>query len=218
MTGLPRLEIDDLRYLVAGRPLLQGVSFSVAPGELVFLTGSNGSGKTTLVDLLGGDLRQDSGTVSLDGAPLTGPPWERARHGIARLYQSIGLFSGLTVKEALNVGPLALGRGWLTPDRIQELIATMRLRASPQQLCAELSIGQKRILSIGRILAVSPSVMLLDEPATGLATEAKADLANALRKQLEAGCSIVVVEHDEAFIQEFDARRFCLKGGVLCSP
>jgi ABC-type branched-subunit amino acid transport system ATPase component len=189
----------------------------VAPGKIVVITGANGVGKTTLLDLIGGDDRPDQGEVRLDGYSLGGQPvWRRARWGLVRLYQDTGTFGDLTVAEALNIAPMALGHGRLPPRRIQTLLDDVGVTAPADVACALLSVGQQRLVAIARVLSAAPKMMLLDEPAAGLSSAIKASTSACLQAYCaRSGCGALIVEHDAEFIAALPARCLELRDGRL---
>ena len=141
------------------------VSFEVAPGELVGIIGPNGSGKSTLFEIISGFYRPDAGEVRLDGAPLTGLSPDRVcRLGVARTFQKLRPFSGLTVVDNVTVGALTR-----THDvrharaRARELLDRVGLGEKADAYARTLSTGQRKRLELARALATEPRVLLLDE-------------------------------------------------------
>ncbi|MDW5598758.1 ATP-binding cassette domain-containing protein [Conexibacter stalactiti] len=178
---------------------LDGVSLSVAEGEVVGLIGPNGSGKTTLLNLLSGVLAPTAGRVLLDQAPLPAVPRRAARAGVVRTFQNIRLFGELTALE--NVAAAAVAAGGAR-RRDADAIARRELawlgaeHVAPA-LAADLSYGEQRMVEIVRALAARPRLLLLDEPAAGMPeSETRALAALIARIREERGAGLLIVEHD----------------------
>jgi ABC-type branched-subunit amino acid transport system ATPase component/ABC-type branched-subunit amino acid transport system permease subunit len=208
----PLLEVRDLQVRFGGLLALDGVSLAVRPGEIYGIIGPNGAGKTTLFNAVTGVAPVAAGTIRLAGADLLGlPPWRRARRGVARTFQNIRAFAGLTAWETVEVGfhaRLAAGplahlagtpgareeAGWVR-RRADELLAFVGLEAAAGQLARNLPYGHQRRLEIARALATGPRLLLLDEPAAGLnPTECEA-LVALIRRTRDAGVTVLLVEH-----------------------
>ena len=186
------------------------VDLEVAPGQLVGLIGPNGAGKTTFIDAITGFVRAQ-GRIELDGRDLTGlPPHARARLGLARTWQSIELFDDLTIRENLLVAahrPSVWGtlkeavstpRGGNRRDLGRAVAA--RPRGLVDALPEELSQGQRKLVGIARALVVKPRLVCLDEPAAGLDTHESEELGRRLRRLVDAGQSMLLVDHDMGLV------------------
>ena len=171
------LEIDGLSVTYGGLHALSGVSLNVAQGQFVAIVGPNGAGKTTLFKAISGTVAPLSGSITYDGRDLLGvPPWQRAHLGIAHVPEGRQVFSALTVLENLEMGayPQTGRNEWRRSlDRILALFPVLAERR--HQLAGTLSGGEQQMLAIGRGIASSPQLLLLDEPSMGLAP-AVADL------------------------------------------
>src|SRR5690606_37438646 len=171
---------------------------TVAPGEIVGLIGPNGAGKTTLFDLLSGFLPSDTGTIELHGRDVTAlGPEARARAGLGRSFQDARLFPGLTVAETVAVSldqsvevrdPVAIALAVsaaarseaATRDQVDELLARFGIEAFGDKFVAELSTGSRRIVDLACIAGLQPSVILFDEPSSGVAQREAEALAPLL--------------------------------------
>jgi len=171
------LQIDDLSVAYGGLHALSGVSLAVAKGQFVAIVGSNGAGKTTLFKAISGTVTPLSGRVRYEGEDLLGvPPWQRAHIGIAHVPEGRQVFAALTVLENLEMGayPRNGRHEWArSVERIFALFPVLAERR--RQLAGTLSGGEQQMLAIGRGIASSPQMLLLDEPSMGLAP-AVADL------------------------------------------
>ena len=210
---------------------LFGVSLEVAPGAAVALVGPNGAGKTTFFNCLLGVLASDAGTVELDGEDLTGlPVHERARRGIGRTFQRIELFRDSTVRDHLLIADRVrhgkgrfwkdlLGMGRPRADEIErcdEVLALLGLDHLAEEPIERLSLGQGRLVEVGRALMTRPKLLLLDEPSSGLDRAETAALAQTLRAvQDERGFAILLVEHDIELVSSFTSRCYILDFGRL---
>jgi branched-chain amino acid transport system ATP-binding protein len=171
------LDIVDLSVAYGGLHALSGVSLAVAEGQFVAIVGPNGAGKTTLFKSISGIVAPVSGQITYEGRDLLGlPPWRRAHLGIAHVPEGRQVFSAMTVLENLEMGAYpqsARGQWMRNIERIFALFPVLAERR--HQLAGTLSGGEQQMLAIGRGIASSPRLLLLDEPSMGLAP-AVADL------------------------------------------
>ncbi len=229
MTAL--LEARGIRKSFAGVMALHFVDIDVDAGETVGLIGPNGAGKTTFFNCVLGILRSDSGVVRFDGRDISGlRVHERARCGIGRTFQRIELFAESTVREHLLIAERTRqGTGSLWKDllgmgrphrdeiaRCDEVLELLGLGAVAEAPIEHLSLGQGRLVEVGRALMTDPKLLLLDEPSSGLDRKETADLAATLRKvQAEKGFAILLVEHDVEFVAGFTERSYVLDFGTM---
>jgi len=217
----------DKRF--SGIRALDAVDIEVEEGERVGLIGPNGAGKTTFFNCLLGIVRADGGTVRLAGEDITGlPVHERAKRGIGRTFQRIELFAGTTVREHLLIADrIRQGDGRLWKDllgmgrprsaevaRSEEVLELLGLADRADEPIERLSLGQGRLVEVGRALMTQPKVLLLDEPSSGLDRVETAALATTLRNvQDERGFAILLVEHDIELVSSFTTRCYLLDFG-----
>jgi branched-chain amino acid transport system ATP-binding protein len=198
-----RLGADRLVRRYGGVSALDQVSIEVPPGRITALTGPNGAGKSTLFRCLSGAERPDAGRVLLGGRDVTRlPEHARARLGLARTFQQIAVFPGLSVADNLRVGAEQAGR--LPPARAAAAVAgTLRLlgldRIADHPTSA-LPTGTLRLVELGRALAADPGVLLLDEPAAGLDRDETERLAVLLTALAGNGLAVLLVEHDRELV------------------
>jgi branched-chain amino acid transport system ATP-binding protein len=196
--------------------------------------GPNGAGKTTVLDVLSGFVVPDSGTIRLGDLDLSAlSPDARAMHGLGRSFQDARLFSGLTVTETLAVScerwvtsrePLAaalrLPASILSEaevyERVERILALLRLEVFRDRFASELSTGSRRLVEFGCLLAQEPEVLLLDEPSAGLA-RAEAEALGPVLKGIRAatGAALVLVEHDVPLLRATCDRLIALDTGRL---
>ncbi|MHB8680508.1 MAG: ATP-binding cassette domain-containing protein [Acidimicrobiales bacterium] len=232
--GQPAFEVREVSRRFGGVEALRDVSLAAAPGEVLGIIGANGAGKTTLFDICSGFLPPDTGTVRLRGRDVTtlGAP-DRARLGLGRVFQDARLFPSLTVAETLAVTldrhvavrePLAnvLGLGAALDaqervlQRVEDLLVTMGLEPYRDTFVSELSTGTRRIVELAGALAHDPSVLLLDEPSSGIAQrESEALAALLLRVRAETGATLIVIEHDIPLVSSLADRLVCLHLGEV---
>jgi ABC-type branched-subunit amino acid transport system ATPase component len=233
-TGTPALAADGVTVRFGGLVALRDVSVDVAPGTITGLVGPNGAGKSTLFGVLSGLRRPDAGAVRLAGRDVTGrTPQARARMGLARSFQQPELFPLLTVREHLVLAYRSRhARARLWQDlffagslrrppagetaRVDELLEMLSLADLAQQRAAVLPLGTSRILEVGRALATSPSVLLLDEPLSGLDAGEAERLAAALRHVVDhEGLAMLLVEHDVAMVLSLSSFIYVLDFGAV---
>jgi branched-chain amino acid transport system ATP-binding protein len=228
------LETVELSRHFGGVTALDGVSLSVAKGEIVGIIGPNGAGKTTLFDVVSGFTTADSGKVVLAGRDVTHLSAEgRAKVGLGRSFQDARLFPALTVEEAIAVAlerwievrdpllaalhvPAVFDSEEKVRARVAELIELLGLGAFRTKFVRELSTGSRRIVDLACILAHRPTVVLLDEPSSGIAqreTEALGPLLVRIRDGL--GASLVVIEHDMPLVTAVSDRMIAMDQGAV---
>ena len=203
------LELTDLEVRFGGTTVLNKVSLTVRPGQVVGLIGPNGAGKTTLIDAVTGYVPLTNGTVVLDGQRIDRfTASRRATHGLTRSFQSLELFEDLTVRENISVGARPKHRWTYITDLFrasrleltQSAIAAVHefgLEEVLDQLPSELGYAQRRLVAIARSVACAPSILLLDEPAAGLDEESTQELSDLIRVLAhDWGMGILLIEHD----------------------
>ncbi len=231
------LEVRGLALSFGGNAALDDVSLHAGHGEIVGIIGPNGAGKTTLFDVISGFLRPDAGRVELCGVDVTDrTAAARARLGLGRSFQDSRLFSALTVRDALAVSlerftdvadpfnamlrlPVQVRTEAAVRRRVGELMEMFGLERFADNLVSELSTGSRRLVDLAAVVAHQPTVVLLDEPSSGVAqreVEAMLGLLRNVREQLDA--TMLIVEHDIAFIAELADRLVAMdRGAVIAS-
>ncbi len=204
------LEVRGLAVDFDGFKALDGVDFTVTKGELRFLIGPNGAGKTTLVDCITGLTKPTAGDVRFEGKSLNGlAEHRRVKLGIGRSFQAPTVFDTLTVADNLDLAEafrsplprLFLRRKRLTPG-VAATLERVGLTHQAEQPAGGLSHGQKQWLEIGMLLVQEPKLLLLDEPVAGMSPQERVDTGNLLH-ELAADHTVVVIEHDMAFLRRF---------------
>lgn len=195
------LDIDAVTRRFGGVTAVDNVSFTVDEGEILGLMGANGAGKTTLFALIAGNLRPTSGRIRLDGRTVSGRAASRVNAmGIARTFQIVRPFAGLSVRDNVVTGAL-YGRGrarGMTEARAlaDDILAEMHLDDRADMRAGELTLAGRKRLEIARALATRPRVLLLDEVMAGLtATEVTEALTILERLRRERGLTLVIIEH-----------------------
>jgi ABC-type branched-subunit amino acid transport system ATPase component len=226
------LAVNDLSKYFGGVKALEEVSFSVSEGEIVGLIGPNGAGKTTCFNVINGLLPPTAGGVRLAGEDLAGlPPYRRAARGLARTFQNIQLFGGMTVAENVLTGhhlrqgvgtmaallPLARVRRAENEARKQarQLLHLVGLGDKEDAPAEALAYGEQRRLEIARALAQQPRLLLMDEPAAGLNPRETEDLMARLEKLRDLGITLLVIEHDMTLIMGISHRVVVLDHGQV---
>jgi branched-chain amino acid transport system ATP-binding protein len=225
------LRVTEATKKFSGIVALDAASIEVGEGERVGLIGPNGAGKTTFFNCMLGVLRMDGGSVELMGQDITTEPvHRRARLGLGRTFQRIELFPDSTVRDHLFVAErVRLGTGRLWKDvfglgrpekheiaRCDEVLEMLGLSSLAEQPIERLSLGQCRLVEVGRALMTEPKVLLLDEPSSGLDRAETNALALTLREvQAQQGFSILLVEHDVELVSSFTERSYVLDFGRM---
>ena len=213
----PALDVTGLRKSFGGIRALAGVDLRVLPGTIHGLVGPNGSGKTTLVNVVAGYYGRDGGEVRSFGRVLRRQrPHEVARAGIIRIFQAAHLFGRTTALENVLVGlqlrarvPLAAAAvrssSFAREERelraiAMDLLSAVGLSDQAEREAASLSHGQQRLLEVARALGARPRLLILDEPATGLTAAELGRLARLIRDVRDAGVTVLLIEHNMAFV------------------
>ncbi|HXM56488.1 MAG TPA: ABC transporter ATP-binding protein [Candidatus Dormibacteraeota bacterium] len=211
------LETRELTRRFGGVVAVDGVSLRAGEGELSAVIGPNGAGKSTLFHLVTGHLRPNAGRVLFAGRDINGlAPDRRARLGIAIAFQSVRLFRGMTVLENVMVGAHASTRHgfWeaflrlprhrheerVILERAERALDRVGLSEEAFRLAESLPIGQQRAVQVARALCSEPRLLLLDEPASGLRAAERQRLADLLRALRAEGLTMLLIEHDVAFV------------------
>jgi urea transport system ATP-binding protein len=230
MNAAPRLTPGSLLYLDGvtvtfdGFRALNGLSLTLEPGEMRAVIGPNGAGKTTMMDVITGRTRPDAGVVMFDGRDLTRLDEPAiAEAGIGRKFQKPTVFDELSVLGNLLLalknprGPRRNLRFSLRPgerDRIDEVLATVHLGEARDRRAGDLSHGQKQWLEIGMLLAQDPRLLLVDEPVAGM-TDAETEETAQLLVGINRNHTVLVVEHDMAFVRALGVRVTVLHEGAV---
>ena len=220
------LAVRNLEKSFGGLRVTSDVNLAVEPGERRLIIGPNGAGKTTLFNLITGELRPDSGSVTLFDRDITRVPSRRRFHlGIARTYQIITLFPGETLLRNVTLSLLGLSRRRWNPfvrlDRQAALIARARqtlarvgLDHLAERPLAQTSYGERRRVEVAMALAQTPRVLLLDEPFAGLSTDERRDVLR-LVTSIPRDVTIVMIEHDMDVALDFAERISVLHFGEV---
>jgi ABC-type branched-subunit amino acid transport system ATPase component/MFS family permease len=232
----PALQTVGLGCNFGGVAAVSDVDLSVGRGEIVCIVGPNGAGKTTLFDLVSGFTTANAGVVRLDGREVSGmKPHLRARNGLGRSFQDARLYPSLTVEETISVsleqslrsspGARSLVAAVLMlpgvqdaeqrlRERVDELIELFGLEAFRHKFVRELSTGSRRVVDLACIVAHRPSVILLDEPSSGIAQRETQALVDVLRRVRErTGASLVIIEHDMPLVRSVADRLVAMDQG-----
>ncbi len=202
--GAPLLAVHGLTVRFGGLTAVADVAFAIARGEIHALIGPNGAGKSTVINCVTGFQEPTAGAIRLDGRPLPRrDPVAVTRRGVARSFQTPQLFGRLSVADNLRVASQR-ARGPI-PD--PELIRLVGLSGLEERRAETLAYGQQRLLEVARALACAPRLLLLDEPAAGLAGEDNERLALLLRRiAAELDLGVLIVEHNVALIRRLSDR------------
>jgi urea transport system ATP-binding protein len=221
------LYLDSVSVSFDGFKALNSLSLTLEPGEMRAIIGPNGAGKTTMMDIITGKTRPGSGDVLFDSGRIDLTRFDEAAiaaMGIGRKFQKPTVFETLAVADNVMLAlkgersarsALFGARARIDREAIDAILAKVRLIAHRDRLAGTLSHGQKQWLEIAMLLAQDPKVMLVDEPVAGM-TDAETEATAELLKQINTQHSIMVVEHDMAFVRALACKVTCLhEGSVL---
>ncbi len=222
------LEIDRLTIRFGGHLAVSNATFGADAGQISGLIGPNGAGKTTTFNAICGVIQPSSGRISFDGKVINRTSTHgRARLGIGRTFQRLEVFGSLTARENVQVGA-EIRRSWarrraarpqlLAPDQadldlgaeVDLILGRLGLDEVADVRVGQLPTGQARLVELGRALAARPSLLLLDEPASGLDDSESVEFGDLLCELAEHGLGILLVEHDVALVM-----RVCNRVSVL---
>lgn len=225
------LRVCDVHLSFGGVQALAGVDFAVRRGEVLSIIGPNGAGKTTLLNAISGIFRISSGRIEFDGDDFTSKqPQERARKGIARTFQNLALFRGMSVRENILVGRhvhmrsglLACGAYWgparseerTNNKKVSEIMEFLDLADSSDVPANTLPYGKQKRVELGRALAVEPILLLLDEPMAGMNHGEKGELTDLiLRLNAQTKVTVILIEHDMGVVMSMSHRVVVLDYG-----
>ena len=224
------LVLDNVTKRFGGLVAVDDVSLHIKKGEIFALIGPNGAGKTTLFNNVTGLFKPTSGRVIFDGRNITGSkPHEVARLGIARTFQNIRLFDYMSCLDNVRVGRhvrmhaklwdglFKLPRERREEERVtseaMDLLKFVGIARQANQYARNLPYGQQRRLEIARALATEPKLLLLDEPAAGFTPQEKVELMGLVRKILDRGITVFLIEHDMKVVMGISERIVVLDHG-----
>ncbi len=225
------LTVNGVAKSFGGVRAVTDVSLAVPEGQIFAIIGPNGAGKTSLLNMISGFYKPDEGAIHFNGQEITriGPP-QRAERGIARTFQNIALFRGLTVLENMMLGRHVHMRAgvlssvvfWGAAQReeiahrakVEEIIDFLKLTDLRKQPAGGLAYGLQKRVELGRALCAEPKLLLLDEPMAGMNQEEKEDMVRyVLDANEELGTTIVLIEHDMGVVMEISDRVAVLDQG-----
>jgi branched-chain amino acid transport system ATP-binding protein len=191
------LRVENVSKRFGGLRAVDSASFDILPGRITALIGPNGAGKTTLFSMISGFLRPDDGRIFYDGADITGvPPYRLARRGVARTFQIVQPFAGLTVRENIMVGAhlrhLAREAAVFAAEQVGRELGLDAMLDRPADT---LTIAGRKRLELAKALATEPKVLLLDEVLAGLNPSEIRDIIPVIRALCQRGITVVMIEH-----------------------
>jgi branched-chain amino acid transport system ATP-binding protein len=232
MTGLaqPLIEVRGLSKNFGGLAAIEDLSFTVAPGTIKAVIGPNGAGKTTLFNMLTGVARPTRGDILLDGRPIHQlAPHQRVALGMARTFQNLQIFDRMTVVENVMVGRHVRGRSGMATallrlpaarreerdllEASRAALAAVGLAGRAEHQAADLSFGERKLLEIARAMASEPRLLLLDEPAAGLAAGDIARISELIRRLNGQGITVLLVEHNMRLVMDISRNILVLNFG-----
>ena len=225
------VEIREVSKAFGGVQAVTRVSLDVTKGDIVSVIGPNGAGKTTVLNMVSGFYHPDTGRISLEGRDITDlAPSKIAELGVARTFQNIALFRGMTVLDNLMLGRhVHMKSGVLSSfvywglaqkeeiahrEKVEDLLEFLKLEDLRKMPTGALSYGLQKRVELGRALALEPKVLLLDEPMSGMNQEEKEDMARyVLDVNEERGTTVILIEHDMGVVMDISKRVVVLDRG-----
>lgn len=227
MTPAPLLQVRDLRKSFGGIDALAGVSFTLEAGRMLALIGPNGAGKSTCFNALGGQLRPDSGSVLLDGRELVGLSARRiCQLGVGRSFQTAATFRSMTVRENVQTALLSRDRLLLNPwrraarhavEEAMSLLSQVQMTDKSEAHCGTLAYGDVKRVELAMALAHRPRLLLMDEPAAGMATNERHALMRLTRTLADTQrMAVLFTEHSlDVVFKHADRIAVLVRGSVL---
>ena len=213
------LELNKISKRFGGNQAVDHVSFSVTKPELIGMIGPNGAGKTTLTNVLSGMLKPSSGTIYLNGKRIDGhPAYDVTRAGLGRTFQITRALGRLTVMENMMVPGLAMkpnARKTDLEERVHEILGLLTIDHLTHEFSRALSGGQRKLLELGRLLMLEPSVIILDEPFAGVHPRLQETIYQYIFRVHEDGKAIILISHDMGAVFELSQRLLVLHHGAL---
>lgn len=213
------LELKNISKRFGGNQAVNEVTFTVNKSELVGMIGPNGAGKTTLTNMMSGMLKPSSGTIYLNGKRIDGlPAYDVARSGLGRTFQVTRALSRMTVMENMMVPALAMhpsARRSDMEDRARETLSFLTISHLTNEYGRALSGGQRKLLELGRLLMLDPSVIILDEPFAGVHPRLQETIYEYISRVRKAGKAIILISHDMGAVFELSERLIVLNFGTL---
>jgi len=226
------LSVDDVSLSFGGIKAVTGVSFDIRKGEIRAIIGPNGAGKTSMLNVINGFYHPQRGRITFKGKTRSRMrPYEAARGGIARTFQNVALFKGMTALDNIMAGrALKMRRGffcqmlWLGPAlaeevehrrRVEEIIDFLKIQHIRKIPVGKLPYGLQKRVELGRALAMEPDLLLLDEPMAGMNLEEKEDMSRyILDLNNHFGTTIALIEHDMGVVMDLSDRVLVLDHGI----
>jgi branched-chain amino acid transport system ATP-binding protein len=231
VAGEVLLSVDDVSLSFGGIKALTDVSFDIRKGEIRAIIGPNGAGKTSMLNVINGFYRPQQGQITFKGRTRTAMrPYDAARNGIARTFQNVALFRGMTVLDNIMAGrTLKMHRGFvwqlvrLGPAlreevrhrrKVEEIIDFLEIPQIRRIPVGRLPYGQQKRVELGRALALEPDLLLLDEPMAGMNLEEKEDMSRFIIDVNDHfGTTIALIEHDMGVVMDLSDRIVVLDYG-----
>jgi branched-chain amino acid transport system ATP-binding protein len=226
------LSVDDVSLSFGGVKAVTGVSFDIRKGEIRAIIGPNGAGKTSMLNVINGFYHPQRGKITFKGKTRSRMrPYVAARGGIARTFQNVALFKGMTALDNIMAGrALKMRRGffcqmlWLGPAlaeevehrrRVEEIIDFLKIQHIRKTPVGKLPYGLQKRVELGRALAMEPDLLLLDEPMAGMNLEEKEDMSRyILDLNNHFGTTIALIEHDMGVVMDLSDRVLVLDHGI----
>lgn len=209
------LDVRSITKRFGGITALDSCSFSVDQGTIIGLIGPNGSGKTTLINVINGLIKPDSGDVIYNSKNLKKlSPHKRTKLGLGRTFQITRLFSNLTVLQNLQIGRRTTKKGKFRNTAL-ELLDFFGLTALQDEYVRNLSYGQQKLLEFAMVLASEPSLVMLDEPVSGINPGMISKIGKLLNDLQKRGLTMVIIEHNMPFVMKICRRIVVLNQGKV---
>lgn len=229
-THQPLLEVRDLNLRFGGIQAIRDVSFDIRKGEVRAVIGPNGAGKSSVLNMINGFYQPSSGSIVLKGTKRKMRPHLAAVNGIARTFQNLALFKGMSTLDNIMSGRLLHSRSSFfeqlfywgptqkeenhNRERVERIIDFLEIQSIRKTPVGRLPYGLQKRVELGRALAMEPQLLLLDEPMAGMNLEEKQDMCRfILDANVELGCTILLIEHDMGVVMDISDRIVVLEYG-----